>query len=100
MRRLKRSIGQLETVSSESAVRLGELLKIEIEAKEEAAKLQPATLALTKAAEHFQGQAVITVISSINDQSDMLLFGLERLKEKGYSVVMVGACKKSDRSVF
>ena len=94
MRRLKRSIGQLEEMKSESALRLSELLEFEFEANEEAARLHPATLALAKAVEYLQGPAVITVVSSMDDDSNALLLSLERLREKGYSTVMVGAEKK------
>ncbi len=94
MRRLKRSIGQLGNVKGESAVNLGELLKFEVEANEKTAKKHPATLALAKAIENMQGSAVITVVSAVGDDSDALLLSLERLKDKGYSLVMVGAEKK------
>ncbi len=94
MRRLKRSIGQLDQVQTESAQKLAELLEFEVEANEEAAKVHPATLALAKAVENLQGPAVITVVSSMGDDSDALLLSLERLREKGYSTVMVGAGQK------
>ena len=94
MRRLKRSIGQLDQMKSQSAQKLSELLKFEFDANEEAAKAHPATLALAKAVENMQGPAVITVISSMGDDSDALLLSLERLREKGYSTVMVGDLEK------
>jgi uncharacterized protein (DUF58 family) len=94
MRRLKRSIGQLEEVKSDSARRLGKLLEFEFDANEESARLHPATLALAKAVENIKGPAVITVVSSMSDDSDALSLSLERLKEKGYRIVEVGSAQK------
>jgi uncharacterized protein (DUF58 family) len=94
MRRLKRSIGQLDGLKSDSAGRLGKLLEFEFEAKEEAARLRPATLALAKAIENLQGPAVITVVSGLDEDSDALLQSLERLREKGYRVVEVSSEQK------
>ena len=65
-------------------------MEFEFEANQEAAKKHPATLALAKAVKCMQGPAVITVVSSVDDDSGALLMALERLTEKGYSTVMVG----------
>lgn len=89
MRRLKRSIGQLSGVQSESAQKLSEVLKFEFEANQQAAKDQPASEALALVTGNMQGPALITVVSAMTDDSDALLLTLERLKEKGYSAVMV-----------
>jgi hypothetical protein len=58
MRRLKRSIGQLDQMKTESAHKLSELLEFEFEANQEAAKKHPATEALAKAIKNMQGPAV------------------------------------------
>jgi hypothetical protein len=75
---------------NEVVQKLKELLEFEFEANQEAAKKHPATLALAKAVKSMQGPAVITVVSSVDDDSGALLMALERLTEKGYSTVMVG----------
>ena len=38
---------------------------------------------------------MITVVSSISDDSDALVLALEKLKEKGYSTIMVGDSRKA-----
>ena len=94
MRRLKRSIGQLSQVQNESAQKLGGFLQFESEAHKEAAKTNPAALALAEAVANVQGSAVITVVSSMNNDSESLLMTLQMLREKGYGIVMVGAEEK------
>jgi uncharacterized protein (DUF58 family) len=86
---LKRSLGLLEQVQGDSAQRLGELLMFEVEANEAAAKLHPATLALAKAVEKITGSAVVTVVSSLGNDSGALSLALEQLREKGFSTVFV-----------
>jgi uncharacterized protein (DUF58 family) len=93
-RRIKRTIGQLSQMQTESAQKLGEFLEFESEAHKEAARTAPATLALAEAVKNIQGPAVITVVSSMNNDSESLLMTLQRLREKGYGVVMVGAEEK------
>lgn len=90
MLRLKRSMGQLAQVQTESAQKLLKLLEFEFGANEEAAKGHPSALALAKAVKSIQGPAVITVVSMMDD-CEALLLTLERLREKGYSTVMVGS---------
>jgi uncharacterized protein (DUF58 family) len=87
---LKRSISQLDQVEIESANKLSELLRIEVDANQEAAKTHPSTLALSKAVENRQGPAVITVVSSLNTDSDALSMELEKLKKAGYSTIFIG----------
>jgi hypothetical protein len=90
IRKLRRSIGQLSKVNGEPARQLSELLKLETIANQEAAKQHPATETLAEATRNVQGSAVMIVASPISDDSDALLLALERLKDKGYSTVMVG----------
>jgi hypothetical protein len=91
MRRLNRSVALLRQVDVESAEKLSNLLELEIEANLEMARLHPATLALAKVIKNMQGPAVITVVSSASVDSEALLFGLERLQQKGYRTVQVHA---------
>jgi hypothetical protein len=86
---LKRSMDLLEQVHGNSAQRLGELLMFEVEANQAAAKIHPATLALTKAVEKINGSAIVTVVSSMGFDSGALSLTLEQLREKGYSTVFV-----------
>ena len=90
MLRLKRSMGQLAQVQTEAAQKLLQLLEFEFEANQEAAKVHPSTLALAKAVKNIQGPAVITAVCMMDDCEALLLM-LEQLREKGYSIVMVGS---------
>jgi hypothetical protein len=90
MRRLRRSIGQLEQVNGDSTQRLVDVLRLEYEANQKAAVEHPAGKALAKIVEGTPPPATITVVSSslsIND--DALSITLEKLKEKGYNIVQV-----------
>jgi hypothetical protein len=90
MRRLRRSIGQLEQVNGDSTQRLVDVLRLEYEANQKAAVEHPAGKALAKIVEGTPPPATITVVSSslsIND--DALSITLEKLKEKGYNIVRV-----------
>jgi len=87
---LKRSITQLSQAKREDARRLAEVLELEAEALEASAESHPATLALNHAVKGLQGQAVITVISPGREDSDALSLALEKLKDRGFSVVFVG----------
>lgn len=89
IRKFKRSISQLDQMETESAHKLKEVLELEFEANLQAAKEHPATQALTRAVQGTQAPAVITVASSVEYNSEALLFTLERLKDKGYSTVLV-----------
>ena len=90
MRGLKRSIGQLEQVKSDSTQKLIDILRLEYEANQKTAMNHPAGRALTKIVEGTPPPATITVVSSslsIND--DALSITLEKLKENGYNIVQV-----------
>ncbi len=89
MRRLKRSIGQLEGVKSDSTQKLIDVLRLEYEANREAAINHPAGRALAKIIEGTPPPAILTVISSLSVDDDALSITLDSLKEKGYSVLQV-----------
>ncbi len=89
LRRLKRSISQLEITKNETAHKLKEILEFEAEASQQAAKKHPATLALMKAVKLAHAPAVITVASPISYDSEALLLGLEQLREKGYRTIFL-----------
>ena len=52
-------------------------------------KIHPATLALAEAVEKINGSAVVTVVSSMGNDSGALSLTLEQLKQRGFSVVFV-----------
>ncbi len=94
LRRRKRFITQLGQVNTEPAQKLSQMLELELYASEQAAKAHPATMALAKAVKYLPGPAVITVASTLDDDSDALLISLEQLKDKGFKVVTVGSTRK------
>ena len=94
MRRLKRSIGQLEQVKADSAQELIDILKLEYKANRKAAADHPAGQALAKIVERISPPATITVVSSLSSNQEELSITLERLKEKGYNTIMVTRKRK------
>jgi len=90
VQRLRRSIDQLELVETESAQNLADILRLEYEAIQEAAKDHPASQALGKTAESTPAPAIITVVSSWSHDADALAITLEKLRRKGYNTVLVG----------
>jgi uncharacterized protein (DUF58 family) len=88
--RLKRSMSQLEKMETESAQSLLEILQIEHQASQKTANDQPASWALAKAVERTPPPALIAVVSSVSQDSDVLATVLWKLKEKGYGTVQVG----------
>lgn len=94
LRFLKRSISQLDRAMNEEAERISQLLKLEAEATANAAKAHPATVALNRAVKNLQGQAVVTVVSNNGEDPDALAVTLEKLTDRGFGVVSVGAKKK------
>lgn len=90
MHKLRRSIGQLEQIKTDSTQKLVDILKLEYEANQKTAMNHPASKALAKIVEGTPPPATITVVSSslsINDEA--LNITLEKLKEKGYHIVHV-----------
>jgi len=91
IRRLKRTMTQLEQAKTEPARRLAELLRLEDEAIQQAAKEHPATRAITKTTEHIPPPAIIAVVSGWNHDTEALLVTLDRLKKQGYNTMEVEA---------
>jgi hypothetical protein len=90
MLRLRRSIGQLGQVEADSAQKLLDVLNLEYEANVKAALEHPAGRALAKIVEITPPPATITVVCSPSGNEEGLSVTLQRLKEKGYSTVLVG----------
>ena len=85
--RLKRTIGQLREAKAEPAQRLLNILRMEYEALEQAAKHHPATGALTEATGRTPPPALIVVLSLSRDDIEALAVTLDRLKKRGYDSV-------------
>jgi len=89
MRGLKRSIGQLEQVKSDSTQKLIDILRLEYEANQKAAMNHPAGRALAKIVEGTPPATITVVSSSLSINDDALSITLEKLKENGYNIVQV-----------
>ncbi len=89
MRRLKRSISQLQLSKTETSHKLKSILEFESVANLQAAKKNPAMQALMKTAKLTRSPAIITVASQIGYDSDALLLGLEQLHEKGFRTIFL-----------
>jgi len=98
VKRLRRSINQLEQATTKPAQKLAEILKLEYQILQETAKEHPAGRALTKAAEATLAPAVITVVSPLSHDADALTVTLEKLERKGYSTVIVKSKTKPSKS--
>jgi hypothetical protein len=86
---LKRSMRRLESGAKNSSVkRLSELLHFEYQAIEKSAKQHPVSQALLKIVKNTPSPAVVTIVSSVVNEN-AFAYTVERLKEKGYSTVMV-----------
>jgi len=84
IRRLKRTVNQLRRGDTESSQRLADILSVEYEALQEVARTHVATKALRDVAEYIPPPAIITVISSLNHDSEALTVILDKLEGKGY----------------
>lgn len=84
IRGLKRAISQLRGVETEPGRRLADILSVEHEALQEAARSHAATKALRKATEHTPPPAMITVISHLNHDVEALAVILDKLEGRGY----------------
>jgi hypothetical protein len=87
--RLDRFIRQLEKAKTESAQKLQEILQLEKQANQKAAKDHPASRTLTKAAEHTPPPAFIAVLSARREDDSVLSSLLGKLEDKGYNTVQV-----------
>ncbi|MBA7681899.1 hypothetical protein ES703_90241 [subsurface metagenome] len=87
--KLRRDISQLKQVTSEPAQRLLSMLNFEYQAIEKAAKNQPATLALSLAAEHAPARAIIVLISQMNHDAEALLVTTEKLSRREFTIIPI-----------
>jgi hypothetical protein len=87
--RLRRSMGQLERAKTESAQKLAEILRLEYQAIQKSAKDHPVSQALAKTVASTPPPAVITVVSPWSHDADALAMTLEKLRVRGYNLVLV-----------
>jgi len=86
---LRRAKGKLEQAKTESGQKLVEILQLQLDALQQAAKGHPATRALTQAAERTRPPAMIAVISRWNHDAEALVLALEKLKKRGFRSMAV-----------
>ena len=86
---LKRNITLLGQVTSEPVQRLFGMLQFEYAAIEQAAKNQPAYLALSRVTEHVQPPAIIALVSQMNDDTEALLAITENLTKRGFTTIRI-----------
>jgi len=87
LRRLRRTITQLEGAEAEPAQKLITILRTEYEALQQVARYHPATRALIEATDRTPPPALVVVISLSTDDIEALAVTLERLKKRGYDTV-------------
>ncbi len=87
MRKIRRSISQLEQLDMDSAKRLLEVLKIEYEANQKTAINDPVGRALLRIVEGITPPATITVVSSSSNNEDILNIILQKVEDKGYTII-------------
>lgn len=89
--KLKRAIKQLDQADNNLPLNLSEILKIELKANKKAANSHPSSQALDKIIDTVAPPATLTVVSASSNNNSELVVTLERLKEKGYSIIKVEA---------
>ncbi len=89
--RLRNNITHLKKAESEPARKLLGLLDFEYLSVEEAARNNPATLALLSATEHTQVPTMIVLISLLNHDAEALLITTEKLASKEFITIPLPA---------
>jgi len=87
LRRLRRTIAQLEGVGNEPSQKLSDILSMEYAAMQEVAKAHPLSTMFWDATRHVPPPATVTVVSSWNHDMEALSVMEERLRQAGYDVV-------------
>lgn len=87
MRKIRRSISQLEQSKMDSSQRLAEVLNLEYEANQKTALNDPIGKALIKTVESILPPATITVVSSSSCNENILNVLLEKVEDKGYNII-------------
>ena len=87
LRKLRRTIAQLEKVGNEPSQRLSNILSMEYAAMQETAKAHPLSTMFWDTTRHVPPPAAVTVVSSWNHDIEALSVMEERLRLAGYDVV-------------
>jgi len=97
---LRRNIILLKQATSQAAQQLSNILDFERRAMEEAAKSNPATLALSTAAKYAPSPAIILLVSQLNHDTEALTITTERLSKRGFTSIPVKAIRQPERFVM
>jgi hypothetical protein len=89
MHKIKRTMRQLEQTKTEPPQKIINALRLDYETNLNAAFDHPASKALTKITKNTPPPATITVISSPSNNENALNITLEKLKEKGYTTILI-----------
>jgi hypothetical protein len=92
--RLKGNIHRLRHISSDSSVRLAEVLDLEYKALSVAAMANPATAALFNALQLMKERVNVLIVSGCNHDAEAIALGQATLKERGYQVLTVDLGRK------
>lgn len=93
--KLRRNLNLLRQVTSQSGRRLLSMLEFEYQAMEEAAKNNPATLALSRATKHVTPPAIIVMVSQLNHDAEALLVTSEKLFKRGFTTVPIAMAESN-----
>jgi uncharacterized protein (DUF58 family) len=87
--KIRRNINKLKLIESEPARRLLDIFNFEHRSIEEAARSNPATLALTRTTKQVRPPAMILLISQLNHDAEALLVTAEKLARRKFTTVPV-----------
>lgn len=94
IRRLRRTMNQLEQAKTEPAQKIADLLRFENQAIQRSAKDHPAAQAITKVTAYVHTPATIAVVSGWNHDAEALLATLDRLERQGYNPISIDTTRK------
>ncbi len=87
--KIRRNINKLKQTESEPARRLLDVFNFEHRSIEEAARNNPATLALTRTTRQVRPPAMILLVSQLNHDAEALLVTAEKLAKRKFTTVPV-----------
>ena len=97
---LRRNIVILKQATSQPAQQLSNILDFERRAMEEAAKSNPATLALSTATKYVPSPAIIILVSQFNHDTEALMITTERLSKREFTSIPAVAARQPERPVM
>ncbi len=87
MRKIRRSITQLEQSKIDSSQKLAKILRLEYDVNQKTVLNHPVGKELLKIVEGISPPATITVVSSSSYNEDILNIILEKVEDKGYNII-------------